>query len=130
MNTGEPGPGHGGVVLQRDRLTEHAQRLRILSEVGVREPRVDVSEDVPGLDPHGALKRRERFTRAPGGQQGGGQVVERIGIVRIPFEVELEILDGAGIVSEERVRMAQVLKRPWLAGSELQHAVEFSLRQS
>src|SRR6266545_7973634 len=66
---------------------------------------------------------------APVTQKSGAQVVEGVDVVRIPLEVELEMLDGAGKVAERRMRARDVHMDPLVVGSKRQHALEFGLRQ-
>src|SRR6266511_725299 len=66
---------------------------------------------------------------APVTQKSGAQVVEGVDVVRIPLEVELEMLDGAGKVAERRMRARDVHMDPLVVGSKRQQALEFGLRQ-
>src|SRR5262245_66453823 len=118
MYTGEPEPGVRRVVLQRDRLMEQAQRLGRLPEFDVRPAHIDESTGLARLDLHRALQGLERLMGALVAQKHSAQVGERIGVVRVSLEVELEMLDSAGNVAERRVRVADVEINLVLGGSE------------
>src|SRR5213593_408782 len=107
-HTGKPGPGVRRVVLQRDRLAEEAQRLVPLPEFGVCVAHVDVRPGVAGIDLYRVLQGLERLMGAPVAQKSGAQVVERVDVVRVPLEIEPEMLDGAGKVTERRMRAPEV----------------------
>src|SRR4029450_8390728 len=106
ISGGEPNPRLGRIVLQCYGLAEQLKRLAVLRQSNARVACVDVSQNVLGLDPHGPCQGLERLAWAPVAQERGAQVIEHVGVIRVPREVEPEVLQCARGVSERCVRMA------------------------
>src|SRR5215510_660032 len=85
---------------------------------------------MPRLDLDRALEMLNGCVWPPAAQQRRAEIVERFDIVRVSREEQLEVLEGARVISEHCVGVSEMLMNLHLIGPKLLNALELGFRQS